>query len=145
MRKIARIPGKLALIAAGIIGLSITMLVAVTPAGAGNQSFVNVKARPTALLTATINGPATVWDDWTCTWTASTNISDPIYEWEMSNANTGEPVIIGTSASVSFAYDKSEGSHQGLHLRVYNLAGDQAFDDNLIGVYFLNVGNPDCP
>lgn len=130
MRKIVRIRRKLALIAAGIVGLSIATLGAVTPSRAGNQSFV-----------ATINGPATVLTGYTCTWTSATNISNPNYEWSVTNG-TGT-TIIGTSSSVSYAFNSSDGPHQALDLRVYNLAGDEAWDGNLIGVYY--VGSPDCP
>lgn len=129
MPKILRIPRKLALSTAGFAVLSIGMLIAVIPARAGNQVF-----------SATINGPATVLDDFRCTWTATTDIPDPVYEWSKSNPET---TIIGNGPSVSHAFDYDDGGpHQGLHLRVSNAAGALAGDDKLIGVFAQ--GSPEC-
>lgn len=130
MRNTATIPRKLAL-TASTVGLLITTLVGVTPAKAGNQH-----------LSATINGPVTVESGTMCFWTSTTTISNPLYEWSVTNG--GGTTTIGTSSSVSYVFDRANGAHQGLDLRVYNLAGAQAEDHNLIGVYFPNTGTPQC-
>jgi hypothetical protein len=130
MRTIKRIRLKVALSTAGMLALMIAVLTAATSAPAGHRTF-----------DATISGPATVLTGTSCTWSASTNISNPRYEWSVDDGSGS--VIIGTSASVSYAFDSANGPHQALDLRVYNLAGDEAWDSKLIGVYY--TGSPECP
>jgi hypothetical protein len=126
MRTIGRIPRRLALLAVGLIGLS--MAAAVTGARTANQSY------------AAINGPATVWSGYTCTWTGSTDIANPSYLWQGPSG-----VVLGTGSSVSYAYDRANGAHQILKLTVSNAAGDSGVDYLLVGVYIAGSGDPDCP
>jgi hypothetical protein len=127
MGKIGRVSRRFARIAVGIVGLS--LMVAITGARAANPPF-----------TTTINGPATVWDGYTCTWNASTDIPNPIYEWQGPGG-----VVIGTNPSVAYAYDRANGPHQILKLSVHNAAGDSGVDYLLVGVFINGSGNPDCP
>ena len=123
MRKIGRISKAFAGFAAGIVGLSLMI-------GAAG-------ARTKAPSSAAIQGPATVESGSTCYWTASTDIANPIYEWE------GPDGIIGTGPSVSYVYYRINGAHQLLDLTVHNDAGDRATAYILVGVY-NGVGTPDC-
>jgi hypothetical protein len=128
MQTKVRIPRRLALVTAGIVGLTIAIMVAVTPAKAGSP-----------MSSATISGPATVWDGVTCTWESTTDISEPNYEWSVNGT------VVGTYSWLSYAFDRSNGgAHQSLSLRVYNASGDNASTNKLIGVYIYGSGSPDC-
>ena len=129
MRKLTAMPRKVAVAAVMIIGLTAGLLAAATPARAGKMS------------TATINGPATVLDEYACTWTASTDIVNPQYEWTLVNAYGGG--VLGHDPYLTYAFDNAQGAHQVLELRITNSNGDEAVDDVLIGVYAS--GNPQCP
>jgi hypothetical protein len=130
MRNIATIRRKRALTASAV-GFLITAVIGVTASKGANP-----------LSTATINGPATVESRAWCSWDVTHNVPDPRYEWS-TDAGYGI-IVIGTDPFVSWAFDRDLGAHQGLKVRVYNLAGDAAVDMNLIGVFFENTGFPDC-
>ena len=126
MRHAFTIPRKLAL-TASIVGLLITSLVGVATAKAWSR-----------FPEATINGPIRVESEALCSWTATTNISNPQYEWSANGQ------VIGTGPIVYHTFYHANGAHQGLSLLVYNDAGDSAADDRLIGVLIKDRGHPPC-
>ena len=129
MRKTIRSGRRFAVTALGVVGLTVAMLGAASPQQIQQRFF-----------SATINGPATVFRDVTCTWTATTDISNPSYEWSVVNGSG--TTVVGTGPTLFYAFDRFYGAHQGLEVKVFNAAGDQAMDDILVGVF--SAGTPEC-